>query len=647
MKHLLFNLAIYCLALSAFSQNSFSTGFNSQQSQIIYPRQKYLEIRFDWNLEGRLQAFLNSGITELQNGNLVKAKIDLEESLKLSPTWMGYYYRGVFHRMTENAGAAEFDFREVIRMNPKCYEAYVEIGNLMLLKGDIEVASQNFERSIKVNSNQAFGYFGLGHCNLQSNPGKAKDYFIKATQVDSKFSEGYLMLGLIGFKNNVIGEHTIKYLNEAVSADSTYSAALLWRGLAYAVLKQYEKSLADLNRLIVLNPTNGLFLFLRGNIQIELQNFNKAFIDLRKALMLNIEDEDFFVAGQTLLDKKIDLQFAANYLYRYGFGLKDESFDYLKKGFCHLVLGNYHEAVENCTKSLQVEKSSPAFLLIAIAYEHSGKHTMALNHYSSALAVDNDIFDAHKKRGVYRYELQDWKGAYEDFNEMIRLQPDLIISYRLRGLVKGHEKDCDGAILDLTKVVDAQVADVEVWRTRGACYLEIGDTLKANQDFEKCVALDSRKEYLYEMIINNYLSIKDTTNAIRVIKNYAKAFSDHYTPQFLLIHVYVMQRDWVNAMAELEKCKQPKVTFNGIGVLSERHNSLVLYYDALIDFHRGENESAIKKLTKAIKSDPENLDALFLRAKAYLKERNIKLASMDKRKLLQKGYAEANSLVID
>ena len=79
---------------------------------------------------------------------------------------------------------------------------------------------------------------------------------------------------------------------------------------------------------------------MRGCLYIELEDYDNAFNDLRKAMRARAVDEERFTVGaQTVLDKRIDLQFAANYLITNGYGLDEKSFGFLKKGFCLLLSG--------------------------------------------------------------------------------------------------------------------------------------------------------------------------------------------------------------------------------------------------------------------------------------------------------------------
>src|SRR6187549_511865 len=115
------------------------------------------------------------------------------------------------------------------------------------------------------------------------------------------------------------------------------------------------------------------------------------------------------MGAQTMLDKQIDLQAATHYLIRTGYGLKNETFSHLKKGYCFLLAARKKEALDALTAAEKIEPTAPVFFLKAIAYEHLNNHPSAFQYYSLALGLDNDIFDAHKKRSIYFMELKDWK----------------------------------------------------------------------------------------------------------------------------------------------------------------------------------------------------------------------------------------------
>ena len=312
---------------------------------------------------------------------------------------------------------------------PQMVQAYYNLGSLALTKGDLR---------------------------------KGLKYYQKCNEVNPKFPQAYMMQGLVKFLARKKDTESIALFDKAVSADSAYALTYLWRGLAYISLEKPNECLKNWNALIRREPDNSLYTLLRGFLYIELGDFDNAFNDLRKAMRLRAVDDERFTAGQTVLDKRIDLQYAANYLITNGYGLDEKSFGFLKKGFCLLLAGKHKEAIDEIRKSERIQPSATVYFIEALAYEHFGDHYTALTYYNKALALDNDIFDAHKKRSVYRTELKDWKGAHQDFDDMLRLQPQSPAVFRLRGLSRSVEGDYNGAIEDLTKFMKTDSTDYEV-----------------------------------------------------------------------------------------------------------------------------------------------------------------------------------------
>ena len=89
-------------------------------------------------------------------------------------------------------------------------------------------------------------------------------------------------------------------------------------------------------------------------------------------------DDERFTAGQTVLDKRIDLQYAANYLITYGYGLDEKSFGFLKKGFCLLLAGKYKEAIDEIRKSERVQPSATVYFIEALIPKNMTMPEMAL-----------------------------------------------------------------------------------------------------------------------------------------------------------------------------------------------------------------------------------------------------------------------------
>ena len=621
------------------AQVDFSKYFDENSIPLI-DADDHLDPKFVWDMPGNVQVFLNEGINYLKEGNLLLAVGNLDSALSLdSRLWMAHYYRGICHKMLRDLVEAKKDLLTSMAIHPRNAAAHVELGEIYHLQNLFAQAADEYNKAIAIDPQLAVSYYNLGSLSLaMGETRKGLKYYEKCNEIDQSFPQAYMMQGLLKFKAKKRDNESIMLFDKAIAADSTYAPAYFWRGLAWIALDRSDQGLASWTKLSTLAPHNTFYTLMRGFLLIEMGDFDNAFNDLRKAMKSVAVDEEKFVGGQTILDRKIDLQFAANYLITNGYGLNEISFSLLKKGFCLLLSGNARVAVEEIRKAEAIEPSGTVFFLQALAYEHSGDHKSAFHYYTKALEKDIDNFDAHKKRSVYRTELQDWKGAHEDFNHMFRLQPNSPTTYRLRGFAKSLQQDYKGAIVDLNNFMKTDSSDFEVIRTRSACLSLLGDEAGSNEDLRRLLDFP-QGSYLYEKVATNYLNLNDTVKAIEVWHKCAEARPFSPKPRMALAKIYIQQHNWDSLRTEIKRILPLINTSNQAKEYSE-----IVFWDGLIDFEQSSYESAIDKFSKSLKSNANNLSAKYFRAKAYDKIGETKKALAELKELKRFGYSDSASL---
>ncbi len=86
---------------------------------------------------------------------------------------------------------------QAIRMNPKSYKAYYNLGCIALKKNDYKLAAENFKLSAQINKNFAYAYYNLGFCYMQLEDYElAKKNFIKAISLLPSEKDFYYNLAL-------------------------------------------------------------------------------------------------------------------------------------------------------------------------------------------------------------------------------------------------------------------------------------------------------------------------------------------------------------------------------------------------------------------------------------------------------------------
>jgi len=648
LKLLLTVLLSFCCIQSAQSQINFERYFDSNSLPFL-ETDDHLEVDFKWNMKGDVQIFVNEGINYLLEGNISVSISNFNEAIKLDSTiWVCYYYRGIAKKKINKLDSARMDLLKAIHLQPNQPEPYLELGELFHATKKYKLASIQYQKSIALNPNFVQGYYNLGNLALaRGDQRKALKYYEKCIEVNPRFPDAYMTQGILKFKIKNNDVESIKYFDKALAVDSSFSKVYFWRGLSYLSVGKPEKCLADWNLLIAFNPGNSFLLMMRGFLEIETGDFDAAFSDLRKAILSKDIDENKYVGGQTLVDKQIDLQSAGSYLVRTGYGLPDESFTLLKKGYCLLLSGKKEEAITSFHKATLQQVSSTSLFLEAVAYEHAGKHDSAFYNYQRALRLDDDIIDAHKKRGIYYSEMKQYDNAIIDFDQMLRIQPGATVAYRLKGLIRSQQGDFAGAISDLTKFIESDSSDYESLRTRAICYDEVGESKKANDDMRRILYIQPFNWELCLAVSQNYYEFGDTTNSITILKEFIEN-SEEIDENLIeceveLSKVYISSKMFPEARGVIDEmtsfAKQ-----NSLALNYPLLNSKIVYADALYDYYQQAFEHAVNKFNKVLRIDKENSDAKYYRAKSYLESGDSKKAINDLKELKAIQYRDAEVL---
>jgi len=70
--------------------------------------------------------------------------------------------RGVCRLKWRDSAAAERDFRQAIAVDDRCLSAIVNLGNLMLERGELDDAQVYYDRAVRIDETYAFAHYNLG-----------------------------------------------------------------------------------------------------------------------------------------------------------------------------------------------------------------------------------------------------------------------------------------------------------------------------------------------------------------------------------------------------------------------------------------------------------------------------------------------------
>lgn len=470
----------------------------------------YREIHIRWQMEGKVQAFLNDGMTSLQEGELNSAEHNLKQAVSLEPSLApAHYYLGVCHKIQLRFDEAETDFLSSLKYNDTLAAAHIELGELYEVVKQYDKARKEYDAALDVSPRLTDACFHLANLQFaQDHFTEAESLYHRTLTLDPTFDEAYVLLGRLVLAQKKPFPDAMHYFQKAVKADSTSREGLLWRGLMYAELGEPVKSFNDWSALVRNYPNQPFFLYMRGYLQIETGDLDNAFADFRRAITAVPENSDKFVGGQTILDKRIDLQSAARVLIKKLYGFKEPELTYLKNGFCFLLAMRYQGAINWLMKVKT--PSGIVSLLRGITFEHAGLHDMALTEYSKAIELDPELLDAYKKRAIYEMEMNAFPGAIADINQMIRLDPESTFSYKLRGIAQALSGYCTEAVPDLTRFIESDSSDRESFKTRAYCYEKNQQWLEAGTDYMMAFHLGEPDRALLTHALENMQKILAT-----------------------------------------------------------------------------------------------------------------------------------------
>lgn len=637
MRKTLLLLTIICSS-EAYAQPDIFRYFNSADNESF--DYGYLKVDFEWSMDGKLQAFINEGINSLDEEKFGVALSNLNQAVRLDSTlWISHYYRGICHLKTVQLEKAEQDFKTALSFNPSLAEAHVELAKTYASFHQYEKANDQLNEAIRKKPGLADAYFYKGMFELtQGNPYKARRFFEKANEMNPKLAKAHFMQGLIDFGLRGNATRSIEFCNASLQADSTFLPAYFWRAILKSETKPQE-SLNDLNKLVQMRPESTFYTLMRGFFYIEfLHDYDKAFIDFKKALSSIPVDEDKFVGGQTILDQQIELKAGLSYLIANGYGLDDEAFTLLKKSFCQLLAEEYPEALTSINQAEQKQQSATVYFIKALILERNRYHPNAFEYYDKALALDKDIYDAHRKKCVYYFEVHDWKNAHVELREMFRLQPASPVGHRLRGMVRFAQGYYGPAIGDFTEFIKTDSSDDEVILMRSVSYISVGKLQESLQDRIFLAKRNSKKWEFHEVLVENYLLLKDTIGALETLRVFTVNNPEaSYTAYMRIIELYIHQKRWADAHAELIKSDK-------LLDLSYRmtDQSLILFWKGMVAFHyRNNSQEAIAQFDKSIKLNSGNPEVKYQRARVYESTGQRKRALADYEDLMNQGFKDS------
>jgi tetratricopeptide (TPR) repeat protein len=221
-------------------------------------------------------------------------------------------------------------------------------------------------------------------------------------------------------------------------------------------------------------------------------------------------------------------------------------------------------------------------------------------------------------QGNEKFDRKDYKGAIEDYTQVIRLNPSNDDAYFSRGTAHIKLKNYQQAIADFTQVLRIAPNDAEAYFRRGNAHSALKEDQKAIEDYTQVIRLNPKDDVAYfkrgiarALLRDPQKAIEDYTEAIRLNPRYDNAYLGRGNAHFVL-------KNDQKALEDYDKAIQ--INPDNVLGYSVRGSSRAVLKDY---------QGAIEDYTQVIRLDPNDDKAYFSRGDAYFKLKDYRSARED------------------
>ena len=279
-------------------------------------------------------------------------------------------------------------------------------------------------------------------------------------------------------------DEAIQNLDKAIALDPRASSGAYYlRGSIYELRSQYDKAIADLNKAAALSSHDASIYMTRGSAWVGLKEHHRAIEDFNRAIELSPEAEAFVARADAR--REIQEYHRALEDYERVISLNPDTHVYVGRGCTYLDVNDYDNAVDDFDKAIALDESNTdAHVRSGDAYRALGNHTKAIKAYTQAISLLPEMVDVHQEV----FEMMDGDMQLEQYDNIIGIIGGVHLK---RAGCYLHLGDSDKAIEDFDAAIKLMPGNVDYFCARATAHVEIGNHAKAMKDLETAAELDS------------------------------------------------------------------------------------------------------------------------------------------------------------
>jgi len=167
-------------------------------------------------------------------------------------------------------------------------------------------------------------------------------------------------------------------------------------------------------------------------------------------------------------------------------------------GAIYLDRKNYDEAIESCTKAVQLDPAIfYAYSTRGLARVRMGDDERAIEDFGRAAALAPRPAPAYTDRGLVYVKIGRYDKALNDFNKAIQLDPTYALAYGARGAGRHQMQQYELAIADFDRAIELDSSNDWYYESRAGAYVQTSRLDLAVKDLDKALELNPTDRIAY------------------------------------------------------------------------------------------------------------------------------------------------------
>jgi tetratricopeptide (TPR) repeat protein len=440
----------------------------------------------------------NVGVYQLVSGHSHEAGPLLEHYLRLKPRDSDalYYLAQADHSNGDDQKALKA-IRECVRIDPNKPEFSQKYGELLSTSGDDDGALEWLKKAQQADPTLERIDYDLAVANLNSlHFADAQVFAQKAVRDEPNELIYHSLLASIQLKLSMWSDAQAEF-QQVLAADKDNPSALLGLGQCQLELKDFQASIATLQRLLALDPTQITAHFYLSRAYSAIGNTEEA-------------------AHESELHKRLTDQASFT---RSGQGTARPALRAASEQARQLLSdGQEDKAIKLLQQGVQGASASPGtpYTAAGLLYLGMGKSEQATRMLNRALKIDPHVRDAHTYLGIGALLQGDLSRAETEFNLELSIDPNSATAIAELGEVRYRQQRWADAIELLTR---SKTAIPPLLYMLCDSYLRLGKTDEAKLTAETLATYDRDDQQMMAALIDLLNRNQQTALAERIASN--------------------------------------------------------------------------------------------------------------------------------